>query len=147
MKEISTVAPTKPLLRAVAACCNLFYGFSHKFFSHWDHCSCLSFTPVSSRLLLQHQSIITSASGHELFLLQLQKPDGERVTLFPNVFNSLSVFVNKGRPIKHICEEIELIFFETKLIFGLRKLSWLFYVNSQLRSVFLYFHLFFLKAF
>lgn len=68
IKEIFTVAPTKALLRAVAARCNLFYGFSHKFFSHWDHCSCLSFTSVSAHSLLQHQSVITPASGHELSL-------------------------------------------------------------------------------
>lgn len=68
IKEISTVAPTTPLLRAVAACSNSLYGFTHKFFSHWNGCSCLSFTSVSAHSLLQHQSVITPASGHELSL-------------------------------------------------------------------------------
>lgn len=42
-------------------------------------------------------------------LWQLQKPDGRRVTLFPNMFNSLCVFVNQGRLTNHICQVMEMI--------------------------------------
>lgn len=118
IKEISTVAPTKALLRA-AARCNLFYGFSHKFLSHWDRRSCLSFTPVSAHSLLQHQSVIASASGpwtrpfcRNYKSLAASAWHNSQICLIR--FACLSI---RGRPINHICEDMGMIFCETKVCY------------------------------
>lgn len=129
------MAPTKALLRA-AARCNLFYGFSHKFLSHWDRRSCLSFTPVSAHSLLQHQSVIASASGHELGLFVAITKAGWRARdMFPkSVYFALRVLSIRGRPIDRFCEEMGVIFREMKLCFSTKNALGASFLHSCCRA-------------